>query len=335
MSSKRTSGSYRVKNEYAREYLARNDGLTLAKSSVNSYDSQLRQFETFLHRQGTEITNAEFSDLLDYTDLCVRYGNRQSTIEGKLSVIGELYRYIRLHTDAGDELKFDPLRMRTIDLSRYNTPEKIQREALSRTEIRQLFDAFDSYRNRLMAIVGVDTGIRNSDIRGIRLDDFYIEDRKIHVHDPKNSIPYDVPIGDDLAFELDYWIRHQRKAFVQDGKCEFLFPSQHGGKLENNGSLNRVIKKAAEKAGIQDIIGESTIVDGFDESSRETSKRRWHRVTAHTLRHSCITLMQEDGVSLTYRQLIANHGSPETTLSYTHSDDDVLKTVREEYDPPR
>ena len=336
MSSKHVGESYRVTDKYAQEYLARNDGLTLAESSVDTYDRLLNQFETYLQRRESTILDAEFRDLIEFIEFCVRSGNRQSTIEGKLSIIGELYRYIRLHTDVRNDLNFDPLRIQTIDLSKYNTPDEIQREALSRTELRQLFDAFDSYRNRLMAIVGVDTGIRNSDIREIRLCDLSLEDRVIHISDPKGSHPYDVPIGDDLAFEIDYWVRHHRQGFVEEENCEYLFPSQHGGQLASNNSLNRVIKEAAERAGIQEVIGESTVVENYDDlEDRSQTTRQWHRVTAHTLRHSCITLMEKDGISLTCRQLIANHTSPETTLSYTHSDNDVLSTVREEYDPPR
>lgn len=328
------SSDYRVPNKHAQEYLARNEGIALASSTVVSYDSHLTEYVTFLHDQGISVLTAEFTDVLDYAEACVRSGNREGTISGKLSTVAELYRYIRLRTDAGDELSLDPLRFREINLARYNTPEAIEREALSREEIRRLFDAFNSYRNRLMAIVGVETGIRNSDLRNFRIEDLH-EDI-IHVHDPKNSKPYDVPISEELSFELDFWLQHHRKGFAAATDSKYIFPSQQGEKLENNESLNKIIRNAAERAGIQETIGRSRLTNAQQEAfSTDKEYREWHRVTVHTLRHSYITLLKEAGVSLPYRQLVANHTSAETTRGYTHGHDEVFDSVRDRFDPPR
>jgi len=76
-------------------------------------------------------------------------GNRQPTIEGKLTTIKELYRFIRLRTEYGDQLALDPIELDSITPDKYNTPAKIEREALTREEVRRLFDAMDNYRNRL------------------------------------------------------------------------------------------------------------------------------------------------------------------------------------------
>ena len=330
-----TNGSYNVSNKYAREYLRRNEGVKLKPSTVDTYDSHLTQYTTFLHDREKTVLVAEFTDVLCFLEQCVRNNNRQSTLNGKLTTVSELYRYIRLRTDAGDDLQLDPLKFREIDLNEYNTPEKIEREALSREEIRLLFDAFNSYRNRLMAIVGVETGIRNSDIRDLRLQD--IGEDTIHVHDPKNSKPYDVPISDQLAFELDWWIRNQRKGYAASQDSEFVFPSQQGEKLERNGSLNRIVREAAERAGIQEIIGRTRLSESRQASlNTEKDFLEWHRVTVHTLRHSFVTLLEEAGVGLPYRQLVANHADPETTKGYSKSGDEVVfNSVRNKYDVPR
>lgn len=331
-----TTRDYRVQDRHARQYLRRSDGVKLKSSTAGTYDGHLRQYEIFLQDRDKSILDAEFDDLLDFIAHCVRIGNRQGTIGGKVSTIGGLYRHIRLYTEDRDMLNFDPLRIRTIDLSEYNTPEPIEREALSRAEIRQLFDAFDSYRNRLMAVVGVETGLRNSDIRGIRLEDLSLDAGEIHVHNPKNSKSYDVPITDNLAFEIDYWIRHHRAGFVANTTCEYLFPSQNGTKIEANSSLNRVVKAAAERAGIQDTLGTSRVVSLCEDATDSRDRQReWYRVTVHTLRHSCLTLMKNDGVDLTYRQMVANHSSPRTTQGYTHSSNEVFERVRDRFNPPR
>lgn len=329
-----SSSDYRVPNKHAQEYLARNEGLTLSSSTVDSYDSHLTEYVTFLHEQETSVLTAEFTDVLDYVEACVRQGNRERTILGKISTVGELYRYVRLRTDSGDKLSLDPLRFREIDLKRYNTPEAIEREALSREEIRKLFDAFNSYRNRLIAVVGVETGIRNSDLRNLRIED--VNEDTIYVNNPKNSKPYDVPISKDLSFELNFWLQHHRKGFAASTESKYVFPSQDGVKLETNASLNSIVKEAAERAGIQETIGRSRLTSGQKDAwCTEKEYRKWHRVTVHTLRHSYITLLKEAGVSLPYRQLVANHTSAKTTRGYTHGKDEVFDSVRDQFDPPR
>ena len=327
-------GQHSVPNQLAREYLSHNEGLTLTASTVNTYDSTLTEFVQFLHDRDASVLSAEFSDILSYIESCVRRGNRQSTVTRKLSTIGELYRYIHLRTESGQELALDPLRFREIDLSRYNTPQKIERDALSREEIKRLFDAFQSYRNRLMAVLGVETGIRNSEIRNLRLDD--LNEDTIHVWDPKGSKPYDVPISDGLRFEFDYWLQHHRGGYAAASESEFVFPSQHGVKLETNGSLNTIVKRAAERAGIQEVIGRIQVPESQQGVlGTEQEYRELHRVTVHTFRHSFITLLADAGVGLQYRQLVANHDSVETTLGYDHSDSDVFESLRKNFDPPR
>jgi len=70
----------------------------------------------------------------------------------------------RLRIEYGEQLALDPIELDSITLDKYNTPAKIKREALTREEVRRLFDAIDSYRNRLLAIVAAETGLRNSDL---------------------------------------------------------------------------------------------------------------------------------------------------------------------------
>lgn len=333
MSSSRCD-SLRVPDEYAQEYLSTKAGVALKPTTVETYDSQLTAYTTFLNGRGKTTITAEFTDVIEFIEECVRRGNRRSTISGKLSVIAELYRYLRLRTDVGDELNLDPLRFREIDLDQYNVPRRIEREALSKEEIRRLFDAFESYRNRLMAIVGVETGLRNSDIRTLRIQD--VESDHVHVHAPKNLKPYDVPISEQLSFEFDVWFNHHRPGFSTASESGYVFPSQQGAKLSQNSSLNTIIKEAANRAGIQDVIGKTSLSESQQEVlGTDKEYLEWSRVTVHTLRHSYITLLGEAGVSLPYRQLVANHSDAATTLGYTHGTENVFDNVRSRYDPPR
>jgi len=324
------------RNPYVADYLATNEVLVLAPSTVRTYRYLLREYIRYLTAIETTVLNAEREDVVTFLERCVRRGNRESTLRSKFNAVYQLYRHIKLYMDEGDELNVDPLELETIDLGQYRTPAPIEREALTREELRQLFDAMDSYRNRLLAITAVETGLRNSDLRELTLDDIYFDELEIHARDPKNSIPYEVPMSDDLAFELECWIDGPRTAHTTTTESQYLFPGRYSEKLETNDGLNTITKSAAERANIQRVIGTSEIdSDRVTATKTEHSERRWHRVTPHTLRHTFITLLKDAGTQLSYRQLVANHTNPETTRGYTHGKNDVFETIRDRFDPPR
>jgi integrase/recombinase XerD len=323
-------------NPYVRDYLDTNEGIVLAPSTVRTYRTQLQEYVRFLSENGTTVLDAEREDVIEFIEHCVRRGNRESTLSGKLAVIGQLYRHLKFRMDEGDEMTLDPLELEMIDLGRYRVPAPIERDALSREETPQFFDAMDDLRNLLLAITAVETGFRNSDLRNLTVQSVDFEDLEMHAEDPKNGRPYSAPISEDLAFELKYcWLNGPRTAYTAVDS-PYLFPGNHSAKLETNGALSTIFKTAAEVAGIQDVIGTSEIVPEQQAAlNADRSVRRWSRVTSHALRHTNITLMKDSGVPLSYRQLVANHVSPETTRKYTHGSDDVFDTIRDRFDPPR
>ena len=327
---------FTVSDPFVVAYLETRSGRKLTETSVSTYENHLSQFVAFLKSRDVHILDAELSDIIGYVENCVDIGNRQSTLNGKLTAVREMYVYIRLRTDAAEALTIDPIVLDRIDLSEYNTPPPIDREPLNRQEVRKLFDAMSSYRNRLIVIVAVETGLRNSDLRNIRVTDVDFDACEIHVRNPKNSVPYDVPISRELRTELEIWRDQYRAGYGTGASGEFLFPSHHGERLETNSGLNDIVTSAAERAGIQETIATSEVPPGQREQyDGELEEREWNRVTVHTLRHTCFTLMEEAGVPLPYRQLVANHRNPQTTQQYSHGRDQEFSSIRDRFDVPR
>lgn len=327
------SDTLQVQDPHAREYLSTRSGIVLAPSTVETYDNILCLYESYLSETDSSILEADLRTVIDYIEYCVRRGNRESTLRSKLSVLSELYRFIKLRSRAGSELNLDPLCLREIDLSKYRTPQPIARGALTHAEIGRLLDAIDSYRNRLMVKVAIATGIRNSDLRSLRIEDLDFAGLTVHIPNPKYGRPYDVPIQRELAFEIEFWLTHHRPGIVGTGENPFVFPSQSGGQLETNNSFTSIVVEAAERAGIQDSIGISEIFDEGGSLDLSVVSRSWNRVTPHTLRHSFVTLLNEAGIGLADRQRLANHTRAETTLRYTHSEDVGFEKIRSQYKP--
>ena len=156
--------------------------------------------------------------------------------------------------------------------------------------------------------------------------DLDLDEPEIVAHNPKYGRPYTVPISEDLALELDIWRRNGREALLGGRDSDYLFPSRRGKMIETNNNLGKIIRNAAESAGIQKVIGKTHYETKYMET--DFVKRTWHEVIPHALRHTFITLLEKQNVPIEYRQLLANHKSSETTQNYSHGKKDVLEKVQ-------
>jgi integrase/recombinase XerD len=107
-------------------------------------------------------------------------------------------------------------------------------------------------------------------------------------------------------------IRKYLKARGETKESEPLFISlsdrNHGGRLSTR-SISRIAKTSLVKAG-------------YDSS----------RLTAHSLRHTAVTLSLLGGASLQYAQQLARHSNINTTLIYAHNIDRINKAAEKNID---
>ena len=323
---------FNISCKWARRYLAHRTAKTLKKKplgegSVPTYENCLRHYVNYIQDHDSDVLSADFDLFEKFLLYCIESGRRSSSVIMRLRVTRQLYKHIKLKEEV--DASISPLEFEQIDTAAIKelTLKDIKKGSLSRDELEKLFESMKNERDRLMAIVGAETGFRNSDIRNIRLDDVDLEEPEIFAKDPKGSKPYTVPISDDLALKIKIWIETGREAEYGHIGSEYLFPSKLGTKLSSGESLVRIISDAAKKAGIQNVIGRSEIEAKY--VKKEKIDKTWMRVTPHILRHSFITILEEEGVSLEYRQLLANHSSAETTRRYSHGKKDLLKQAQE------
>jgi hypothetical protein len=98
------------------------------------------------------------------------------------------------------------------------------------------------------------------------------------------------------------------------------------------GGVSRPVQvdELIDKAGIQDVLGTTEVETEFLRSDKV--EMTWHAVVPHVLRHTFITLLQKEGVSLEYRQLLANHSDPQTTQRYSGASHEKLPDVLSKLD---
>ena len=155
----------------------------------------------------------------------------------------------------------------------------------------------------MMFVLGINTGLRISDIRMLNVSDVYDRDHII-IREEKT--------GKEKRFLINAKLQNEIRAYVkQTGKQpdDYLITSQKG----NNQPLSRVqayhvLNEAAQECGIQDKIGTHTMRKTFG---------YWHYKRYHD-----VAILQD----------IFNHSSPSVTMRYIGINDDIKdQTLRDFY----
>ena len=148
----------------------------------------------------------------------------------------------------------------------------------------------------------LDTGIRASELLGLKLDDVYLNEDKIKVWG-KGSKERIVPLGTTAKKAL---LRHILSSRT-DSEEDQVFLSANGTPLTYNG-LAHMIKRLGEKAGVP-------------------------RLHAHLFRHTFAVKYLMNGGDLMTLRLILGHTSLEVTQMYMHLAESHVKVQHHKFSP--
>lgn len=271
---------------------------------------------------------AEQSDFSRYLDSLLKSEPRPMTFSKKVMAVGLFYRHIRKQFDVKPALPglvFDQFDHEDYE-KRLSDP--FEREPLTRDEMRRLVDELSPPRNRLMVRLVYQAGLRNSEVRNLKLDDLSLdlEDPHVEIWDSKNGKDRKMAILDELALDLEHWRDVQRPAFsTYAPESEYVFPAWDGVKIEANHTLLRIVHEAAVEAELQKKVTE--LADG----------RTKHRVDVHVLRHTGNDHWADSGITLEDRSELLGHEDEETTEKHystrTNEATQRRKRFRSDFDP--
>ncbi len=130
-----------------------------------------------------------------------------------------------------------------------------EREPLSREEIRELIQAPDNLRDRLIIALLYDTGLRTNELADLKLSDIDPEKGMIKVVRGKRGRDRLVPYSrEKLGMLVDHWLRKERGSYLDAGDDDHFFVSRYGKGLKPD-EIRKIVRKAAEQARIQKIHG--------------------------------------------------------------------------------
>ncbi|EOH88654.1 site-specific tyrosine recombinase XerD [Enterococcus pallens] len=284
-------------------YLTIERGLSL--NTRASYERDLKQYLLFLEEKGVKNwQDVDRYTVVDFLALLSNEGKASTTITRMISSLRRFHQFLRQerYTD------HDPMQ-------HIESPKKAQKlpQTLSLAEVERLIATPDTsttlgIRDRAILEVMYATGLRVSELIGLKLGDIHLEMGLLQTVG-KGDKERIVPLGDYAIHWLERYLNEARPLLTKKNQNEtHLFVNNHGKGLSRQG-IWKNLKQIVLKAGIT------------------------KDVTPHTLRHSFATHLLENGADLRTVQELLGHADISTTQIYTHITKRRMTEVYKEFFP--
>lgn len=240
-----------------------------------------------------DIDAAFVGDFLDHLERT--RGNAARSRNARLAALHAFFRHVAI-TEPAHALHCQ--RVLAIPSKRF---DRGLVEFLNDEEIDALLEAPDSNtwigrRDRTLLLVAVQTGLRVSELTGLRRQDVVLGAGAHLRCDGKGRKLRCTPLRRDAVKLLDVWMRDRPTALDTP-----VFPSSRGGRLSCD-AVERLVAKHTAASQVR------------------CPSLACKQITPHTLRHTAAMQLLQRGVDRTVIALWLGHESIETTQIYLHAD---------------
>ena len=267
--------------------------LDVSERSRATYTRSLKQFIGWLADTGRNTLQLQREDILAYKEY-LQSSKSAYTVTLYLTSVRKLYQYL-------ESQKVYPDITRGIKGSK--KPRGFRKDTLSQNQLREVLDSMElksleGQRDYAMFNLMARTGLRAIEISRALVGDIRQETGQpvLWIQGKGRDSKDDFVILTPEALEP---IKSYLKARGRVKKDEPLFCShsdRNRGEDLTTRSVSRIIKQALRGVGLDDS-----------------------RLTAHSLRHTAISLSIQGGASLQQAQAMARHSHSKTTLVYFHN----------------
>lgn len=296
------------------EFLSYLKSAGLSQRTIMSHYYNLNYFFFFL------LTQTKLTSITDLSKDIIRqyqtYVSTKTQWKGKLlGLIGQSRRLITVTVFCRFllELEYIPIDVsRIIKLPKH--PQKLPRGILTQAQIAKVLAVPDTktvmgLRDKAILEILYTTGIRNFELRNLKLKDFNISKHEIFIDRGKGNKSRYVPTGEISAGFMEEYIKKSRPVLSKfNTSQEYLFLSPKSRKLGEQ-DLTRIVKRYCVKAGIKENI------------------------TPHCIRHTCATHLLKNKAPLRYIQVLLGHRSIESTQVYTRVEISDLQEIHRKCHP--
>ena len=268
----------------------------MAAGTVGNYLADLRDFSDHLRQQNmVDIEDITSREVREWQMEHLGRGEAAGTVKRRLSSVGSFFRYLRRHG------LFD----RDI-MAKVSAPRQPRRLPVffKEGEVEHLYDEglfgddFLGRRDALMLRLLYETGIRRSELAGLRVGSADLSALTLKVLGKRNKERI-IPIESELAHNIsDYLALKQQEM----GESEWLFVGRKGRQITVD-EVYRVVRKYMSMLSNAD------------------------RISPHVFRHSFATHILNEGGNIQAIKELLGHADLATTEVYTHVTREHLKQV--------
>ncbi|MCK5091056.1 MAG: site-specific tyrosine recombinase XerD [Gammaproteobacteria bacterium] len=275
----------------------------LSKNTLSSYRADLSGFALWLEKQGSHLSIAQRTHLLDYLARRIQKGSQPRSTARLLSSLRRFYQ----HLVREGLIEEDPS-------ARIDAP-KLGRslpQSLTEDEVEKLLEQPDAstaqgLRDRTMLEILYATGLRVSELIQLRVEQLNLRQGVVRVTG-KGGKDRLVPMGEESIAWVNTYMGDARHVLLGDVQSDVLFPARRGSAMTRQ-AFWYMIKRYSLKAGIKKSL------------------------SPHTLRHAFATHLINHGADLRVVQMLLGHSDLSTTQIYTHVARERLKKMHEQHHP--
>jgi integrase/recombinase XerD len=275
----------------------------LALNTIQAYRRDIAKFAAFAGKRQLEIREVRRDDIVDFLGTLYRQRLDSRSVARHLVTIRHFFRFA-LTEEFIDE---DPAANIESPKFRQSLPEFLSLEEVERL-LRQP-DRHSSFgiRDRAMIELMYSTGVRVSELCGLRISDLQMDPGCLRCIGKGNKERL-VPVGRDALKSVQHYVSDVRPKLLPASGSQYLFLNQQGRKLDRV-AYWKTLAKYGRQAGLRKSL------------------------TPHMLRHSFATHLLDRGADLRSVQMMLGHSDISTTQIYTHVVEERLKQVYKAHHP--
>lgn len=262
----------------------------------------MKEFERFYLGLDSELDwNSIDADVVRQWEVSImERGNKASSVGRRLSALRTFYRFLmkrKMVTKDPAHLVRAPKKDKTL-------PGYVREEEMNHLFDGGFFDAsFKGVRDKTILLTFYSTGIRLSELTGLRLPDFDVNQMQLKVTGKRNKQRL-VPFGVELCDSMREYLSIRGQFCSERGfSTDVLFVDERAGGEMSPSGVREMVKRYL--------------------SLVTTRQKR----SPHVLRHSFATSMLNHHADLQSVKELLGHESLSTTEVYTHTSFEELKEV--------
>jgi len=269
-------------------------GIDVAASSKKTYERQLRKYFSWVSDTSRDLNLLTSIDIIQYKTFLISQELSVNSINSFLTAVRRFYEYVEAEKIYPNIAKVKGLKK----------PRGHRKDSLSISDIRRVLNSIDrgdvrGMRDYAVINLAIRTGLRTKEISLATVEDLRkksgVDILWIQGKGRDEKDDFVIITEDALNPILDYLqVRNIRLSSMDTPLFASLSDRNYGASLTPR-SISKIIKDAFINAGLDS-----------------------DRLSAHSLRHTAITLAIEGGASPVQAKEMARHSDIKTTMIYFH-----------------